>query len=235
MIAPRLVLAAALTALSLAAAANPRPGLDGADPRRAVNPRAAPWNAIGRFETEEGARCTGALIAPRLVLTAAHCLVDEARGRLVPPRSARFILGDGATLRGMFFRIGAGFIPARQEPWRADWAFVTLETEAPPGVRPLPLLREPPDPGRPLALAAWQHDRPGELSLDASCRALGLAQYGPQGLLIQHNCAGTFGSSGAPILALEPDGRWVVIGVQAKAALGQRFGVAVPAFTLPAP
>ena len=64
---------------------------------------------------------------------------------------------------------------------------------------------------------------------------LGIATYGTQGLLIQHNCAGTFGSSGAPILARGPDGRWAVLGVQSKAALGQRFGVAVPAFALPAP
>lgn len=232
--APCAALAAALLAWPMPAAAQPRPGLDGADPRRPVDARLSPWNAIGRFETDEGARCTGALIGPRLVLTAAHCLVDEARGRLVPPRSARFVLAGGEVLRVAGFRVGPGFIPARQEPWRADWAFVSLEAD-PPGVVPLPLLREPPDAGQPLALAAWQHDRPGELSLDAGCRAIGLATYGAQGLLIQHSCAGTFGSSGAPILTLARDGRWAILGVQAKAALGARFGVAVPAFSLPAP
>lgn len=230
-----LLLAALLATPVFAPAAQPQVGLDGADPRRAANPRQAPWNAVGRFETDEGARCTGALVGRRLVLTAAHCLVDEARGRLVAPRSAYFALGDGTTIRAASYRVGPGFMPAREEPWRADWAYVTLEADAPALVRPLPLLREPPEAGRALALAGWQHDRPGVLSLDAGCRALGIATYGAQGLLIQHNCAGTFGSSGAPILTLDADGRWAIIGVQAKAALGARFGVAVPAFALPTP
>lgn len=235
MIRRTFLLAALLLLAAASAAAQPQVGLDGTDPRRVVNPRQAPWNAIGRFETDEGARCSGALVGRRLVLTAAHCLVDEARGRLVAPPAAYFVLGDGTTIRAASYRVGPGFIPARQEPWRADWAFVTLASDAPALVRPLPLLREPPEAGRALALAGWQHDRPGQLSLDAGCRALGVATYGTQGLLIQHDCAGTFGSSGAPVLTLDQDGHWAIIGVQAKAALGQRFGVAVPAFALPSP
>lgn len=219
--------------IALAAAAQPQPGLGPNDPRLAVDPAQPPWNAIGRFETSEGARCTGTLIGPRLVLTAAHCLVDEARGRFVPPGAARFVLGP-TTLRAVSFRVGPGFIPARQEPWRADWAFVLLDT-APPGARPLPLLRDALLNGTALALPGWQHDRPGTLSIDHRCRVEGLATYGAQGLMMQHGCAGTFGSSGAPLLTRLDDGRWMVVGMQVKAALGARFGVAVPALALPAP
>lgn len=226
--------ALALALLPALAAAQPLPGLDGRDTRRAVDGRAAPWNAIGRFEATGEAGCSGALVGPRLVLTAAHCLVDEARGRMLPASAARFILADGSVRQGVSYRHGPGFIPARQEPWRADWAYVTLDADV-PGVKPLALLREPPLPGQPLALGGWQHDRPGGLTADIGCRVMGIGNYAGQGMMIQHNCAGTFGSSGAPILARGPDGQWAILGIQAKAALGQRFGVAVPAFALPLP
>lgn len=223
-----------LALLPALARAQPVPGLDGTDTRRPVNARAAPWNAIGRFEAAGEAGCSGVLVGPRLVLTAAHCLVDEARGRMLPASAARFTLADGTVRQGVSYRHGQGFIPARQEPWRADWAYVTLDAEV-PGVQPLALLREPPSAGLPLALGGWQHDRPGVITADTGCRVIGTATYGAQGMVIQHNCAGTFGSSGAPILARGADGRWAILGVQAKAALGQRFGVAVPAFALPLP
>ncbi|HYF09295.1 MAG TPA: trypsin-like peptidase domain-containing protein [Acetobacteraceae bacterium] len=225
---------AALLAAGVAIA-QPRPGLDEADPRRPLNPRVAPWNAIGRVETAAGGRCTGALVARDLVLTAAHCLVDPARGRLVPAGTARFVPEGAAPILAASYRIGHGFNPVREEPWRADWAFVRLVAEAPARIAPLPLLRDAPSAGQPLALAAWQHDRPEVLSADLTCRVRGLATYGGQGLMLQHDCAGTFGSSGAPLLARGAEGRWAILGVQAKAALGQRFGVAVPALALPMP
>jgi hypothetical protein len=42
------------------------------------------------------------------------------------------------------------------------------------------------------------------------------------------------GSSGAPLL-VPAAGGYAIAGVQVKAALGQPLGVAVPAFTIPAP
>lgn len=48
------------------------PGIGPDDRRVAVDPARPPWDAIAKVQSEIGNRCTGALIAPDVVLTAAH-------------------------------------------------------------------------------------------------------------------------------------------------------------------
>ena len=40
-------------------------------------PYAAPFNAIGKLETEAASQCTATLVAPNLAVTAAHCFFME--------------------------------------------------------------------------------------------------------------------------------------------------------------
>lgn len=221
-----------LAAWAAAAAAQEVPGLGPVDTRRPVPAAEPPFHAIALVETSAGGRCTGAMVAPRVVLTAAHCLVAADARRLVPPRAVTVRLG-GASARGAALRSGPGFDPRREEPWRADWALVTLAAPLGEG-RVLPLLREAPAEGTPATLPAWQHDRPDVLLADRGCRVVLVGTFGPQGILVGHNCAGTVGSSGAPLLVPAPGG-YAIAGVQVKAALGRPLGVAVPAFTIPAP
>ncbi|MBT8154101.1 trypsin-like serine protease [Epibacterium ulvae] len=51
------------------------------------------WEAVGRLNISGRNMCTGALIAPNLVLTAAHCLFDPQTGRAVNPGNIRFEAG----------------------------------------------------------------------------------------------------------------------------------------------
>ncbi len=228
-----------LLLLATPALAQPRPiprstlpGIGAADPRQPVDGGAAPWRGLGRVQLEIGGRCTGTLVAPRLVLTAAHCLVSARTRQLVQPGTAHFLLGyrQGeftGHARVASYRIGAGYVAASGGPAAADWALLTLEAPL-PADRVLPLLRDPPTPRSALMLGGYQQDRPEVLLADTGCRALGVTRQGGQPVLL-HDCAGTRGSSGAPLLAQGPDGRWGVVGVASRVQVDVALGQAVPA------
>jgi protease YdgD len=205
----------------------------GPDPRLPVPAAHPPWHGVALIEAEGAGLCTGAMVAPAVVLTAAHCLKDEAGTGLLPPTRLRVTL-DGKEARSVALRIGAGFDPAREAPWASDWALVSLSAPIGAG-RVLPLLRETPQERSILALPGFQRDAPGTLLVDPACRYLGLRRIEGQGVMLAHDCAGTTGSSGGPLLLRGADGRFAIIGVQSKGILGRAGGLAVPALVVPLP
>jgi protease YdgD len=213
------------------------PGVGPDDPRRPVDPTALPWRALARVQTELGGRCTGAMVAPDRVLTAAHCLVARRSMNFVQPGSVHVLLGYHlgqavAVARVKAYARGPSYAPPGG-PIGADWAVLTLERPIAPPDRVLPLLRDPPPPGTPVMLGGYQRDRPEVLMADTGCRLTGLRH--PAGSLptLLHDCAGTRGSSGAPLLARRPDGQgWGVIGVASASERDAARGQAVPAATI---
>src|SRR5438874_11979118 len=85
-------LATAMLAIAMAIGAGTGPGSAG-ERRVVVDPNAPPWNAVVKVQTNIGTRCTGALIAPATVLTAAHCLYNRHTRALLQPVSLHVLIG----------------------------------------------------------------------------------------------------------------------------------------------
>lgn len=207
--------------------------LFGHDDRVGVVPDRMPWQAIGQLESRSGQLCTGTLIAPDIVLSAGHCLVDE-HGRFDPAVAFRLAQhGDTQAALGepvLAFvdrRLMDGLSPARgggvaisPEAAPYDIALVRLRAPIAPAAATLPLfggdaralrqaLRAT---GWRVSQAGYPEDDSGHLKAHLDCKVSAL-----QGSArLTHRCDTLGGDSGSPLL-LEVAGAPVVAAVQSSA------------------
>lgn len=216
-----------------------RPGLGPGAVRVMVDANQSPWRGVVLVQTEIGLHCTGALIGPRVVLTAAHCLFGRGTGRLVRPSSVHVLTGYShgdyaGHARAVTVKIGPGFavgldgqrLPS--SPPDADWAVLTLDTSLGTADRLLPLARALPTIGTPAMLGGYEQDRAQVIVADVGCFVIGAVQDGDV-MMLHQSCAGTRGVSGAPLLARVPGLGWSVVGIASVAGVGPSGGFAVPA------
>jgi protease YdgD len=192
------------------------PGIVGGDDRLPLDRADWPWRALGRVNQGTGAHCTGTLIAPAAVLTAAHCLFHARTGRPLQPHEVHFVAGYRrgdylAHARGQAVRLSPAY-RHHESPTLAeiaeDWAIIEIDRSL--AIRPIPVRALPADgkvPNGRLQRAGYSQDRAHLLSIHDGCDLRGLLAGGR---VLLTDCDGTRGDSGSPVLLREGERVWLV-------------------------
>lgn len=173
------------------------------------------WQAVGRLDIGNRGFCSGTLIAPDLVLTAAHCVYDRTTGDAYAPKDFVFRAGlrDGkAAAERKISAIAAhdGYKPAEALSAKNvshDVALLRLS-------RPIPFSEMDPFAlhtdvvkNGPVSVVSYGRGRADAQSRQRECQ-----MTGRQSDVLIFDCDVTFGSSGAPVFShLNGRGRVVAV------------------------
>lgn len=187
------------------------------------------WDAVGRLDLNGQGLCTGALIAPDLVLTAAHCLYDPETRTKLDPTTIEFLAGWRNGRASAYRAVSRATVhpsyifddEVSSDRVRNDIALLQLQ-------RPIrnttvtPFETDArPNKGDQIGVVSYAHDRAEVPSLQQVCGVMARQA----GVLIM-SCDVDFGSSGAPVFSFETETPRIVSVISAKAEVkGKRVSL----------
>jgi len=187
------------------------------------------WQAVGRLDINGTGFCTGALIAPNLVLTASHCLFNKSDGSRVDPGTIEFLAGWRNGRAAAYRKVRRAVVhpdyvfnqAVSPERVRNDLALLELERPI-RNTTVIPFETDPrPRKGDKVGVVSYAKGRAEVPSLQQVCAVIARQQ----GILVM-NCDVDFGSSGAPIFSFASGTPRIVSIVSAKAEIsGERVAL----------